>query len=210
MTGTPVREDFFTRTKEEAKRLLHMDDGRPLIVSFWGSLGASGMNRQMADFIALEAAKAPFYHIHAAGKSGFPLLSGLLREKGVDLAAHDSIQLREYIYDMDVVMRAADLVISRAGASTLSELTALGVPALLVPSPYVTNNHQEKNARALEAAGGAAVLTEPECTGQLLFSSASAIVRDTERRAAMGKAMESLGVRDAAERILEVIREICE
>ena len=72
VTGTPVREDFFTRTKEDAKRLLHMDDGRPLIVSFWGSLGASGMNRQMADFIALEAAKAPFYHIHAAGKNGFP------------------------------------------------------------------------------------------------------------------------------------------
>ena len=69
-------------------------------------------------------------------------------------------------------MRAADLVICRAGASTISELTALGTPALMVPSPYVTNNHQEKNARALEEAGGAAVLLEPNAAakiGRMLF-----------------------------------------
>ena len=158
VTGTPVRGDFFDLTKEEAKSKLGLNDGRPLIVSFWGSLGASGMNRQMAYFLALEAAKEPFHHIHAAGKNGYPVVAQLLREKDVDLTQHPALELREYIYDMAVVMRAADLVICRAGASTISELTALGVPALIVPSPYVTNNHQEKNARVLEEAGGAAVL----------------------------------------------------
>ena len=68
VTGTPVRQDFFRLTKAEAKRQLGVDDGRPLLVSFWGSLGASGMNRQMADFLALEAGKEPFHHIHGAGK----------------------------------------------------------------------------------------------------------------------------------------------
>ena len=72
VTGTPVRGDFFSMTKQEAKKTLGVDDGRPLIVSFWGSLGAAGMNRQMADFLALEAAKEPFHHIHGAGKSGYP------------------------------------------------------------------------------------------------------------------------------------------
>ena len=67
VTGTPVRRDFFHLTKAEAKRRLGVEDGRPLLVSFWGSLGASGMNRQMADFLALEAAKEPFHHIHGAG-----------------------------------------------------------------------------------------------------------------------------------------------
>ena len=167
------------------------------------------MNRQIADMLALEAAKEPFYHIHAAGKSGYPALLGLLAEKGVQTADHPALQLREYIYNMDVVMRAADLVICRAGASTLSELTALGVPAILVPSPYVTNHHQEKNAKALEDAGGAVMLLEPDCTGQMLFSTASAVLRDAPRRAAMEQAMASLGVRDAAERILEVIRSVC-
>ena len=147
VTGTPVREDFFTLTKEAAKEKLGVNDGRPLIVSFWGSLGASGMNAQMADMLALEAGKEPFHHIHGAGKSGYAAVLEALAEKGVDLKDHPSLQVREYIYDMAPVMRAADLVICRAGASTVSELTALGVPAIMVPSPYVTNNHQEKNAR---------------------------------------------------------------
>ena len=209
VTGTPVRRDFFRLNKAEAKRELGMED-RPLIVSFWGSLGASGMNAGMADFLALEAVKEPFYHIHGAGEAGYPVLCRLLREKGVDLEAHPALQVREYIYDMAVVCRAADLVICRAGASTISELTALGVPALIVPSPYVTNNHQEKNARALEAAGAAAVLLEPDASGQRLFQAACGILRDGEKRAAMEKAMASLGIRDAAERIYQVILEICQ
>ena len=208
VTGTPVRGDFFDLTKEEAKRALRVDDGRPLIVSFWGSLGASGMNRQMADFLALEAAKEPFHHIHGAGKSGYPMVRQLLAEKGVDLERHPSLQVREYIYDMAPVMRAADLVICRAGASTISELTALGVPALIVPSPYVTNNHQEKNARVLEEAGGAAVLLEADSSGQALFQAACGILRAPEKRADMEKAMASLGIRDATERIYQTILEI--
>ena len=180
VTGTPVRGDFFQLTKEEAKRRLSVDDGRPLLVSFWGSLGASGMNRQMADFLALEAAKEPFHHIHGAGKSGCPVLLDLLREKGVDLKDHPALQVREYIYDMAPVMRAADLVLCRAGASTISELTALGVPALIVPSPYVTNNHQEKNARVLEQHGAAVVLLEPETDGGELYQTAKELLDHPE------------------------------
>ena len=209
VTGTPVRQDFFRLTKAEAKRQLGVDDGRPLLVSFWGSLGAAGMNRLMADFLALEAAKEPFHHIHGAGKGGYPVLLDLLREKGVDLKDHPTLQVREYIYDMAPVMRAADLVLCRAGASTISELTALGVPALIVPSPYVTNNHQEKNARVLEAAGGAVVLLEPDCSGQALFRAASGILHDQERRTAMENAMSALGIRDATERIYQTVLEIC-
>ena len=209
VTGTPVRGDFFAETKEEAKQALGVDDGRPLIVSFWGSLGASGMNRQMADFMALEAEKEPFHHIHAAGQSGYPVMQQLLREKGVDLEKHPALQLREYIYDMARVCRAADLVICRAGASTISELTALGVAALIVPSPYVTNNHQEKNARVLEAAGGAVVLVESESTAQKLFQTACGVLRDDNRRREMERAMASLGICDATDRIYKTIQEIC-
>ena len=168
------------------------------------------MNRQMADFLALEAAKEPFHHIHGAGASGYPMVRDLLREKGVDLEAHPALQLREYIYDMAPVMRAADLVICRAGASTISELTALGVPALIVPSPYVTNNHQEKNARVLESAGGAEVLLEKDCSGQAMFQAACGILHDTERRKQMETAMASLGIRDATERIYQTVLEICQ
>ena len=124
------------------------------------------------------------------------------------LTEHPALDVREYIYDMARVCRAADLVICRAGASTISELTALGVPALMVPSPYVTNNHQEKNARALEESGGAVVLLERECSGQALFQAASGILRDEERRAEMERSMLSLGIRDAGERIWQTVLEI--
>lgn len=167
------------------------------------------MNRQMADLMALEAAKEPFHHIHAAGKGGYPMVRQLLAEKGVDLGQHPSLQLREYIYDMAPVMRAADLVLCRAGASTISELTALGVPALIVPSPYVTNNHQEKNARALEEAGGAEVLLEKDSSGQALFQAVCGILRDGGRRREMETAMAALGIRDAGERIVQVIYGLC-
>ena len=205
VTGTPVRGDFFALTRAEAKKKLGVADGRPLIVSFWGSLGASGMNRQMADFMALEAEKEPFHHIHAAGKSGYPVLQQLLREKGIQLEQHPSLQLREYIYDMACVMRAADLVICRAGASTISELTALGVPALIVPSPYVTNNHQEKNARILERHGGAVVVLEPETNGEALYDTASAILSDAAKRAEMSRGMAQLGIRDATQRLYDTV-----
>ena len=209
VTGTPVRGDFFKMTRQETKAALGVDDGRPLIVSFWGSLGAAGMNRAMADFLALEAAKEPFHHIHGAGKSGYGQVLTLLKEKGVDLAAHPALQVREYIYDMATVMRAADLVLCRAGASTISELTALGVAAVIVPSPYVTNNHQEKNARVLEAAGGASVVLEKDASGQALFQAACTILHDADARSRMETAMAGLGLPDATERIYQTILQIC-
>ena len=205
VTGTPVRGDFFTRTKQEAKRKLGLDDARPLIVSFWGSLGAGRMNRMMAEFLALEAAHEPFHHIHGVGSLSWEGMRSELAARGVELEQHPSLDVREYIYDMADVMRAADLVLSRAGASTLAELTALGVPAILVPSPNVTNHHQEKNANALGARGAALVLAEEGLDGKRLFTAASGILRDEAKRAAMEQSMASLGVRDATERIYETV-----
>jgi len=205
VTGTPVRGDFFTRTKQEAKRALGVDDGRPLIVSFWGSLGAGRMNRMMAEFLSLEAAHEPFRHIHGVGALSWEMMNDELSARGLDLSAHPSLDVREYIYNMADVMRAADLVLSRAGASTIAELTALGVPAILVPSPNVTNHHQEKNANALGAHGAALVLAEEGLDGKQLFTAASAILRDGARRAEMERNMASLGVRDATERIYETV-----
>ena len=206
VTGTPVRGDFFTYTKKEAKQKLGMDDGRPVIVSFWGSLGASEMNRQTARFLALEAAEGrPFHHIHAAGVVGSRQMTAYLADAGVDLSKTPELEVREYIHDMGTLMRAADLVICRAGASTISELTALWVPAIIVPSPNVTHNHQEHNARVLADAGGAVMILEKDSSGQLLYDTARSILKDDTRRAEMSAAMASLGVIDATEKIYAAV-----
>ena len=131
-----------------------------------------------------------------------------LKRYGVELDQHPSLDVREYIYDMATVMRAADLVICRAGASTVSEITALAVPTIIVPSPYVTNNHQEKNARILEKHGGAVLLLEPECTGDKLFETARDILASDERRASMSRGMAELGILDATERIYRTVMEL--
>ena len=205
VTGTPVRGDFFTQTKAQAKEKLGVNDGRPLVVSFWGSLGAGNMNRVTAELLYLEAAKEPFHHVHSVGSLGWQKMHEWVSGYGVDLRDHPSLDVREYIYDMADVMRAADLVICRAGASTLSELTALGVPAILVPSPNVTNHHQEKNANVLARQGGAVVLLEPVCSGDTLYQTTQDLLAAPQRRQAMAQAMEKMGIPDAAEKIYETL-----
>ena len=105
-------------------------------------------------------------------------------------------------------MAAADLVISRAGASTLNEIAAAGTPCIIVPSPNVTNNHQEKNARILEERGAAVVLREDECDGDRLYAAAKALLHDDARRAAMRSALRQIAVVDSAERIYRILLEL--
>ena len=205
VTGTPVRGDFFRLSKRDAKAELGMDDGRPLIVSFWGSLGAEEMNRQMARFMSLEAQSGAFHHVHGAGTIGSRHMREYLAAAGLDLERSPSLEVREYIQNMGVLMRAADLVICRAGASTISELTALGQPAIIVPSPNVVHNHQERNARVLADAGGAVMILEKDSSGDQLYQTACSILRDQSRRRQMSVAMASLGSIDAAENIYSAI-----
>ena len=205
VTGTPVRGDFFSRTRGEARAELGIDDTKPLILSYFGSLGAREMNRQMAEFIRLECKTEPFFHIHGAGSAGYEWMPELLRSKGVDLAQHPDVRLEEYIYNMAVVMAAADLIICRAGASTISEVMALAKPAIFIPSPNVTGNHQEKNARVLERRGAAIVLPEAECSGAALFETADRLLADEQRLKEMKQAAAAISATDAAERMYQVM-----
>ena len=208
VTGTPVRGDFYRMSKSEARAELGIDDGRKLIVSFWGSLGAAHMNEVILSFFEREIADGRFRHIHSAGRN-YEQVGRQLRQRGVEPASYPELDLRPYIYDMPQVMRAADLVICRAGASTISELTALGVPAIMVPSPYVTNNHQEKNARILSDAGAAVLLREEECTGENMYAEACRILDDEQLQQSMGEEMAKLSVFDAAERIYDLLISLC-
>ncbi len=204
VTGTPVRGDFFQYTRKEARAKLGLTDDRPLVLSVWGSLGAEEMNRQITDFIRLECENGtPWHHIHGAGRD-YAQVRSALKE------GNPSIDVREYIYDMPVVMAAADLVLCRAGASTISELTAIAKPSILVPSPNVVADHQTKNARVLEGAGGAVLLPESECSGEKLYQTAAAILGDKARREAMGAALRAMAVPDAAEQIYRTLTRLME
>lgn len=208
VTGTPVREEFVFRKKREAREALGLDD-RPLIVSYWGSLGAREMNKKIARFMELEAEDDAFRHIHATGSFGWRWMPDYVKELGLDLAAHPNIDMREYIYDMPLVMAAADLVICRAGASTISEVAASATPCIMVPSPNAAENHQEKNARILERRGAALVLREADCDGDVLYRTVRGLLSDPARCASMTRELRAMAVVDAAERIYRTILDLC-
>ena len=204
VVGMPVRQEFIYTKKEEARRRLGLDE-RPLIVSAWGSMGAREMNKIMAGFFRLEAKEDAYQHVHATGSFGWRWMPEYVKEQGVDLSGHPNIDMREYIFDMPTLMAAADLIISRAGASTLNEIAASGTPCIIVPSPNVTDNHQEKNARILGGRGAATVILEKDCTPEVLFREAEAILKDPQRQASMRKALLDMAVVDSAEKICSLI-----
>ena len=208
VVGMPVKREFFFTRKDESRAALGLDD-RPVVVSYWGSLGAREMNRKIARFMALECREnTPFQHIHATGSYGWKWMPEYVKEQGADLDTYPAIDMREYIYDMPAVMAAADLVICRAGASTIAETAAAGKPAIFVPSPNVTDNHQEKNARILEDHGAAVVLRESECDGDRLYETAKSLLTDPKRLEDMGRAVQGLAVPDSTEKIYEIILEL--
>lgn len=208
VTGMPVREEFLYTRKSDARRQLRLDE-RPFVVSYWGSLGAREMNKKITQFMLREQENGqPFQHVHATGSFGWRWMPEFVREMGVDLDRNSAIDMREYIYDMPLVMAAADLVISRGGASTISEICASGTPCIIVPSPNVTDNHQEKNARVLEKHGAGLVVRENECDGDSLFAMAKELLANRERCAAMASAMRTLAVVDSTEQIYNTILEM--
>lgn len=205
--GMPVREEFVFTKRADARKALGIGE-EPLVVSMWGSLGAREMNKKIAQFMKLECQKDDFRHIHATGSFGWRWMPEYVRQQGVDLAAHPWVTMQEYIYNMPTLMAAADLVISRAGASTLNEIAAAGTPCIIVPSPNVTNNHQEKNARILEKRGAAVVLREQDCDGRVLYETAKQLLADPARREKMRSALHEMAVVDSAERICRIITEL--
>jgi UDP-N-acetylglucosamine--N-acetylmuramyl-(pentapeptide) pyrophosphoryl-undecaprenol N-acetylglucosamine transferase len=202
-TGTPLRREFAEAVSSADNE---KSNGKPLVVSYWGSIGAAGMNNKIIDFIARNSKEQKFNHIHATGIGGS---TEKVREKleniGVKEIVAPLIDIREYIDNMSVVLKRADLVLTRAGASTIAELTATGTPAILVPSPNVTENHQEENARQLQNAGGAVMVIENECTGDMLFDMAAAILNDKSKLQYMAKMQKSQSVPDSASRIVEIV-----
>lgn len=208
VVGMPVRREFIYGNREAARKELGIGE-EPVVLSAFGSLGAKVMNETMAELFRLEKEDGfPFRHIHATGKFGWEWMPELVKKKGVDLSQTDRIQMTEYFYNMPTLMAAADVIISRAGASTCNEIGAAGLPCVLVPSPNVTNNHQEKNARLLEARGGAVVILEKDCAPEKVYAEIKSLLDNPQRRAEMGKNLREMVTMDSAERICGIVEEL--
>lgn len=208
VVGMPVRQEFWNTSREQARKELGLGE-KPVLVSTFGSQGAKAMNQMIAELFALEQADGfPFHHIHAVGSFGWSWMPDLVKEKGVFLENCPDIDMREYIYNMPTVLAAADVVIGRAGSGTCNEIAATATPCVLIPSPNVTNNHQERNARVLSDTGAAILMLESECTAKKLYEELKALVADRARMNNMTAQLQKLAVPDSTERICNILEQL--
>ncbi len=209
LTGLPVRGELLKKTKEEARKELGIPESAKLVLSFGGSLGAAPLNDAMHGILLENSNSDRIYHIHSAGTNGDEYLKKL-EDEGFEKVSDGvlrkgNVEVRRYIDNMDVCMAACDLVIGRAGASSLSEIEALGKASILIPSPYVAENHQYHNAMALVKRNAARLIEEKNLTTESLKTLTDELLSSDEALFNIGKNAKNMAVLDARERIAQVI-----
>ena len=207
ITGNPIRREIVElakqETNEEVKEKLGFK-GKPTVLSFGGSMGARKINEAVAGLMAWSVKNDKYNHMHAYGKYG-KWFKDLLKEKGVNPEAK-ALFIQEYIEDMPLRMAAADIIICRAGAITLSEIKALGKPAILIPSPNVAENHQYHNAMELVNIKAAEVIEEKDLTGEILIEKVEKLMSDKKLRDLYSQNLKRTAVLNANERIYNEIK----
>jgi UDP-N-acetylglucosamine--N-acetylmuramyl-(pentapeptide) pyrophosphoryl-undecaprenol N-acetylglucosamine transferase len=197
VSGNPVRPEFFAigsaRAREEARR---PQDPVEVLV-FGGSQGAHAINVAMVEAAPDLAAAGAIRVVHQAGEQDLALVADAYR------AARLDARVEPFLYEMDREMAGADVLVCRAGATTLAEVAAAGRAAILIPLPTATDDHQRRNAQALAAAGAAEVIDQRDLTGPVLAARVVALARDVGRRLAMADAARRFARPDAAHVIVE-------
>ena len=208
VTGNPIRPAVLASKHDEARERLGLTRlERPIILSFGGSLGAKCINESMAELMARSAKDKKYYHIHAYGQQGGYTLD-LLRQKGIDPESCDNLDVRPYINNMNDCLAACDLVVSRAGAITLSEVQAKGRPAVLIPSPFVAENHQYHNAMSMANKKAAMVIEQKDLTGEKLCEVVDSMLVDPKMMEKYRHNAQKMAITDANERIYQTIKEV--
>ncbi len=198
-TGNP-RSEVVVKAKPVDKKDLKLSATKKLVLIVMGSLGSTTMNEKMKEVLK-KFEKKSYEVLFVTGKNYYDLYQD---EKGLP----KNVFVVAYLDNMPSVMKRTDLIVSRAGASTLAEITALGLPSILVPSPYVTHNHQLENAKALEQKGAAKILEEQDFDGDHLCAIIDEILNDQKAYHTMKEETKKLGLTDSASRIYELIKEL--
>jgi len=213
VVGNPIRPEILKTDRDAARRELVLDE-RPLVLAFGGSLGAAAINYAVVDMLTESKEQQtdnkeamPFQLLFATGKNYYQSIVNQLKLRNIDIENSCDIRVVEYIYDMNVALAAADLVICRSGAATVSELCACGKASILIPSPNVTANHQEYNARAVESVGGGIVILERDLTGGKLMSEVNNML-DERMFENYGESAKKIGITDATEKMYELVKEL--
>ena len=202
LTGNPVRPALlaFSATQHDAKAAMGFDPSKPLVLVVGGSLGARTLNSAMIDAIENgDTDQVPFQVMWQTGKADWERC-----ERAMRTSHHESVKAAPFISDMAQAYRAADLVVARAGAGTISELELLGKPAILVPSPNVAEDHQRHNAEALANRGAAAMVLDADAATEL-WKKIKSLATDRAALAGLSANISEMALRDSDEKIVDQI-----
>jgi UDP-N-acetylglucosamine--N-acetylmuramyl-(pentapeptide) pyrophosphoryl-undecaprenol N-acetylglucosamine transferase len=200
ITGNPVRQGILNADRGAAYELFGLERGRFTVFVFGGSLGARKINNAVCGaFTAISDIKEKIQFLHQTGKGDYDVVRETYRKWGIKGT------VAAFIHQMPEAYAVADLVVSRAGATTLAELTAVGRPAILIPYPYAAGNHQELNARRLSEMGAARIILDHELDSETLARNIKELMDNAGLRSEMQRSSRSLGRPDAAQKIGEII-----
>lgn len=204
VTGNPRAQEVAGWTRIEGAQVLGVDPHLPTLLIAGGSRGARPLNEAVTPLLATWLAREQWQVIYVTGEVHY---DGIRASLAPALLQHPRLRLFPFLKEMPQAMACSDLLISRAGATTLAEVTAVGLPALFIPSPYVTANHQEINARMLVQEGAAQMLLESELTPQRLQNAVAELIHHPARLQQMATAARRLGQPRAADTLLAVLLE---
>ncbi len=207
VVGNPMRGSFGTLTKSEARTALGIEKYKHILLTYGGSLGAPAINDAALELMKnYDITHPEVLHIHATGRGHYDEFMKAFNELG--LGNHENIEVNEYIYDMPTKLAAADLCITRAGAMTVTEMAKMKKACIMIPSPYVTNDHQYKNAKVLSDAGAVALIAQKELTPELIVSTVSELLSSDARRKKMEAAIAAFAGDNAEELIYKEIKKL--
>ncbi len=208
-TGTPARDIDFKYSKEEInkkKSELGFDINKPLVLVFGGSQGARSINISFTKLIEHNK-KLDYEIMWATGKGQYAIVKRELESNHIDIKKIENVKIVPYIYNMDEMMNICDLVVSRSGAMTVTEIEKVGKGAIFIPFPYAAENHQEYNARVLENLGAAKVILDKDLNDKIINETIEDIINDKSKLELMGEIAKSKSVKNVEDKIYS---EICE
>lgn len=208
VTGLPVRPELLQADRDKCRQNLGLLPGQLLILAFGGSQGARSINLAMLDMCRQLAGRTDVCLLHVTGPAQYEWFCRELGAAGINEDKFANINIKPYLHNMPAVLGAADLVICRAGAATIAEITVLGLPSILIPYPYAAANHQVHNARALVRAGAAVMIHDAELSGPLLQQKVGELLENRPLMASMARSAAALGRPRALEEILDTVAAI--
>ncbi|MCE5287601.1 MAG: undecaprenyldiphospho-muramoylpentapeptide beta-N-acetylglucosaminyltransferase [Pelosinus sp.] len=208
-TGNPIRREVMECSRTKGISALGLNPERKTILISGGSRGAHSINQAMLKVHKHFNGRTDVQLLHVTGKSEYNDIVRLFAEQGIDVKSSGNIIIKPYLYNMPEALAAADLAVFRAGAVGLAELTARGIPSVLVPYPYAAENHQEFNARVMEKSGAALAIRDADLDGLKLSEVLENLVSDPAKLNNMAVASKKLGCPEAADQIAKLVVTLC-